>query len=159
MLCKFALVVAKARDPGVGPFACVRMTAKCIDHFVYRVDDRRNAGDGLHCGRNPAWMRVDVAKGGENRPSRKVDGRNARAGRGFAGTADPSDASVANQEGVGVPETFAVVNDGMVKEDVVHEMLFLKKRCSTRIGQCRREGRDIKGWFVRRQAASGEERR
>ena len=157
---ELAFVIAEARDPGLGPSAGERMAPERLNHLLDRVDDRGDAGHGPHRGRNPARMGVNVAERGQNRASLEVDGRHAVV-RGCAGAGtDPGDAARLDEKGVRVGEAFAVVNDGIVNEDVVHGSPALKlKGIQKGYGSRRRTSPEIWRALVRRHAVSGKERR
>ena len=134
---ELAFVIAEARDPGLGPSAGERMAPERLNHLLDRVDDRGDAGHGPHRGRNPARMGVNVAERGQNRSSLEVDGRHAVV-RGCAGAGtDPGDAARLDEKGVRVGEAFAVVNDGIVNEDVVHGSPALKLKAIQKGYGCR----------------------
>lgn len=82
-------------------------------------------------------MGVNVAERGQNRSSLEVDGRHAVV-RGCAGAGtDPGDAARLDEKGVRVGEAFAVVNDGIVNEDVVHGSPALKLKAIQKGYGCR----------------------
>ena len=80
---------------------------------------------------------MNVAERGQNRSSLEVDGRHAVV-RGCAGAGtDPGDAARLDEKGVRVGEAFAVVNDGIVNEDVVHGSPALKLKAIQKGYGCR----------------------